>query len=97
MTEAHKSENPAATGFNAKQNTDAKSIAPAEKIGNPDKRLATLRARAAMAGITLCALENDSRETVYIVSRWALTRELPDLEAVSAWLEQVTGVRHDRH
>ncbi len=76
------------------QNTNAAIVAPAQKIGNLQaKRLATLRARAALAGVSLFALENDHGKTVYIVSRWALTRELPDLEAVEAWLEKVTGVR----
>ncbi len=59
------------------------------------KRLATFRARAALAGVTLHALDNDYGKTVYIVSRWAMTRELADLDAVENWLDRVTGGRHD--
>ncbi len=55
------------------------------------KRLATLRARAALAGVTLHVIENDHGKTVYIVSRWAMTRELADLDAVEGWLASVTG------
>ncbi len=55
------------------------------------KRLATLTARAALAGVVLHAIENDYGATVYIVTRWAMTRELADLNAVEAWLDRVTG------
>lgn len=68
----------------------AASLNPAENLGKP---LATLRARAAMAGVTLHQIENDHGQAVFIVSRWNMTRELQDLEAVSAWLDRVTGVR----
>jgi hypothetical protein len=57
------------------------------------KRLATLTARCALAGVTLHAIEDDHGKTVYIVSRWALTRELPDLNAVESWVNQLTGGR----
>jgi hypothetical protein len=52
------------------------------------KTFATTQARAALAGITLSALQNDTGRTVFIASRWALTREFPDLKAVCAWLEE---------
>jgi len=54
-------------------------------ISDP-KAFATTQARAALAGITLSALQNDSGRTVFIASRWALTREFADLKALSAWL-----------
>lgn len=91
MSRPHKSECPAATGQNANFKTDTATVPPAESTG---KRLATFRARCALAGVALHQIENDHGKTVYIVSKWALTRELADLEAVSAWLEKVTGVRH---
>ena len=72
------------------QSTNAAIVAPAENLGKP---FANLRARCALAGIVLSAIENDHGKTVYIVSKWALTRELPDLESVSAWLQKVTGVK----
>lgn len=51
-----------------------------------DKRLATLTARAALAGVTLTTTDDDSGQRVYIVSRWALTRALPSLDAMEQWL-----------
>jgi hypothetical protein len=57
----------------------------------PDKAEATLAARCALAGVTFHAIEDDRGRRTYIVSRWALTRELPTLEAVAAWLDRVEG------
>ena len=58
-----------------------------------DKQFATLQARCALAEVSLHQLENDHGNTVFIVSRWALTRELQDLDAVASWLDRVTGVK----
>ena len=58
-----------------------------------DKLFATLQARCALAEVTLHQLENDHGNTVFIVSRWALTRELQDLDAVASWLDRVLGVK----
>ena len=58
-----------------------------------NKQFATLQARCALAEVTLHQLENDHGNTVFIVSRWALTRELQDLDAVASWLDRVTGVK----
>ena len=58
------------------------------------KQLATLRARAALAGIAMNAIEDDSGSIVYIVSRWEMTRQIDNLEAVADWLDSVTGGRH---
>lgn len=58
-----------------------------------DKRLATLRARAALAGVTLYAIEGDDGRPLYVLTRWHLTRELRTLDEVEAWLAQVTGGR----
>lgn len=92
MSAPYKNESPAVTGQFVNQNAeDTAIIAPAEKIGKP-KRVATLCARAALAGVTLNVIENDHGQTVYIVSRWAMTRELADLDAVEVWLNRVTGV-----
>ena len=57
------------------------------------KEFATVQARCALAEVTLHKLENDHGSVVYIVSRWALTRELADLDAVASWLDRVTGVK----
>lgn len=55
------------------------------------KRLTTLTARAALAGVTLHHAEGDFVPHLFIVSRWALTREFTDLDAVDRWLDLVTG------
>lgn len=57
------------------------------------KDFATLRARCALAGVSLHQLENDHGEVVYIVSRWALTREMKDLDSVAVWLKRVIGFK----
>ena len=58
------------------------------------KQLATLRASAALAGIAMNAIEDDYGSIVFIVSRWAMTRQIDTLEAVADWLDSVTGGRH---
>lgn len=59
------------------------------------KRLTTLRARAAKAGVHLHIFDDeDTGQTVYIVSRWALTRQLESLDAAEKWLDMVMGVKH---
>jgi hypothetical protein len=58
-----------------------------------NKLFATLQARCALAGVTLHPLENVHGSMAYIVSRWGLTHELPDLDAVASWLNRVTGVK----
>lgn len=51
------------------------------------KRLATLQARAALAGFELHRLE-DGR---LLAARWGLTREFPDASAVEQWLARLDG------
>lgn len=91
MRAPQKSECPSGDGQNAEQSTNTAIVASPEILG---KQYATLRARCALAGVTLHQIENDYGKTVYIVSRWALCRELSDLESVAAWLDCVTGVNH---
>ncbi len=55
------------------------------------ERLATAKARAALAGITLHAIEGDDGRPELIASRWALTKSFRDLEEVERWLSTVTG------
>ena len=87
---AHKCESQSGDWQCANLKPSRASLTTAENLG---KQMATLCARCALAGVTLYPLENDHGHTVFIVSRWALTRELPDLDAVSAWLDRVTGVQ----
>ncbi|MCB2001695.1 MAG: hypothetical protein KDH18_03345 [Rhodoferax sp.] len=41
--------------------------------------------------MTLIPSTDDRDRRVYIVSRWAMCRQLDSLEAVEQWLEMVTG------
>ena len=90
MAALHKSDCQSGDWQNAEENTSTVIVPSAEKLGNT-KRLATLRARAALAGVTLHAIESDYGKTVYIVSRWAMTRELADLDLLESWLQRVGG------
>ena len=58
------------------------------------KRFTTLQALAALSGVTLHRIEGGLTPVIYIATKWAQTRELHDLDAVAAWLNNVTGVRH---
>jgi len=60
-------------------------------LTRPDKAFATLQARAALAGVVLHRLEDDRGREVFVVSRWAMTRQLDSLQEVDAWLTRVTG------
>lgn len=44
------------------------------------KQLATLQAVAALAGVRVDPIEGDDGRTVYIVSRWALTKQCNTLD-----------------
>ena len=55
----------------------------------PDKAFATLRARAAMAGYTLGTVTEPDGSPMYVVSRWDVSRTLPHLSAVAAFLRKV--------
>ncbi len=50
------------------------------------KRFATARARAALRGIALHALEDDRGAPLYVASQHALTRQFFDLAEVEHWL-----------
>ena len=60
------------------------------------KQVENVRAECALAGVALVPSRDERGQTVYIVSRWALTKELQDLNAVRAWLARVTGSDHAR-
>lgn len=55
------------------------------------KAFATLQARAALAGVVLHRTTRDDGRPAYIVTRWALTRELGSLDEVGQWLDRVAG------
>ncbi len=55
------------------------------------KALDTLRARCALAGIALHVTDDDRGQPLYIVSKWALTRQIGSIEELAAWVNRVTG------
>jgi hypothetical protein len=54
-----------------------------------EKALATLRARAALMGWGLHTMTETDGTRYYLLSRWGMTRELPDLASVSRLLRQM--------
>jgi hypothetical protein len=85
-----KSEGPLAGGPNAEQekNDDADS----RTAHADDKRFATLRAQAAIAGHELRREPSGDSAWLYVIRRWGLRRELASLDDLAAWLDRVTGV-----
>jgi hypothetical protein len=57
------------------------------------KRLATLKARCALVGVALVESTDDHDRPVYVVSRWAMCKQLDSLAAVEQWLAMVTGAK----
>jgi hypothetical protein len=55
------------------------------------KRLATLKARCALEGVALVESTDDHDRPVFVVSRWAMCKQLDSLSAVEQWLMRVTG------
>lgn len=55
------------------------------------KRFATLQARAALAGVTVWQSQGDHGRPSYIATKWALTKEFADLDALDTWLARVLG------
>lgn len=51
-----------------------------------NKRFATLQALGALRGISVQRFERDDGRHAFLATRWALTRELPDLAAVQQFL-----------
>lgn len=61
------------------------------------KPIDTIRARCALAGITLHVTEDDLGKPLFIASRWAMTRSFSSAEEVEAWLARVTGQSNGAH
>ncbi len=57
------------------------------------KRESNLIANAALRGIAIVRIEDDYGKTVYIASRYALTRQLDNLDDAERFLEQI-GAGH---
>ena len=65
------------------------ATSPARDPDDADKRFPNLRARCALAGHELHRIDMGAGQHAYLISRWNLTRQLPDLDAVAAFLAQV--------
>lgn len=63
---------------------DACTVTPPD-----EKTVATLVARAALAGIVLTVTTDDHGNPLYIASRWALTKQLGSVEEVELFLSRV--------
>lgn len=76
--------------------TSEAALKTTQREFTPDqKRVATLRARAAEAGVQLHVFDDeDTGKTFYLVSRWNMTRQLESIDAAEAWFDLVTGVKH---
>jgi hypothetical protein len=55
------------------------------------KRVATAKARAALRGIVLHQLADDSGRPEFVATQGAWTRSFSTIEAVEAWLDQREG------
>lgn len=59
------------------------------QVDDPRKALAVLRAHAALCGCGLHELSSGG----YLLTRWGLAKELPDLRAVGDLLRRIGGAR----
>lgn len=57
------------------------------------KLFATLRARAAMAGVELYAAQDSDGKPVYVGTKWAESTSFGNLAEVVAWLDRIDGGR----
>ena len=87
MSAAHKNESQLAGWQFVNQNTTTSIVAPADDPCNCEKRLATLRAKFAMAGFSVHGLDDGG----FLVCRWNMSRACADLAALTAFARQ-TGV-----
>lgn len=75
------------TGLSGYEAVGTQIVASAEKIGNDRKRLATLCAQFAMRGYSVHAVSDG-----FLVTRWNLTKHVPDLDALEAFGRVVGAV-----
>lgn len=69
---------------------DATATHAAPAVIEPSgKTFATLRARAALAGFTMGTMTETDGLCFYLLSRWGMSRTLPDLGSVAAFLRQL--------
>lgn len=56
-----------------------------------DKAFATLQAKAALIGVSLVRSTDEHDHEVFIVSKWAMTRQLDSVQQVEHLLSRMTG------
>ena len=66
---------------------------PAVTAPSVEKRLATAKARAAMAGVELHAITDDRGAPLYCCVKWAMVASFTDLAQVEEWLGRIEGKR----
>ena len=72
--------------------TDGQILLDAERIGNPEKHFATLRAAFALQGHRLeRTFHGVNLEPTYYAERWGMVRHLPTLEDARRFLAQIGG------
>ena len=86
-----KSENPAATGFSADENTNILIVPPAFYLGNREKEFATLRAQFAITGHALHSARDAMGVETYLAGRWGFVRYLSSLDDARRFLVQIGG------
>ena len=57
-----------------------------------DKRIATLTAQLALRGFILVRSKDDRGGPLYVISKWALTRQLHSLPEVEAFVHDACGL-----
>ena len=57
-----------------------------------EKRLATLTAQLAMRGFVLARSKDDRGGPLYVISKWALTRQLHSLPELEAFVQDACGL-----
>lgn len=53
------------------------------------KRLATLKARAALAGVMVLDSKDETGRPEWVATRWALTKAFSSLDELAAWLDRI--------
>jgi len=54
-----------------------------------DKQVSTMQAVAALAGVRVDPIDGDDGHTVYVVSRWALTKQCNTLDELRGLLRRM--------
>ena len=53
------------------------------------KTIATLKARAALAGVALSVTDDDHGQPLFVASKWAMTRQLASVDEVEQFLQRI--------